>query len=234
MKTLRSTLALLLLAPLLAFAQAYPTKPIRMVVPYAAGGAADTVGRAVSQHLSEILGQPVVIDNRGGAGGRLGTDVVAKAAPDGYTLLLTVGPPHGVYPLFMKPVPFDTIRDFTPIIIIGTAPQSLVVNASLPVRSLKELSEYARKNPGKLSFATSGVGSSQHIGGVMLNRAAGIDLVHVAYKGGAPALNDVLGGQVGVGIVILSNVLPHVRSGRLRLLGVLEAQRPKASPETPT
>ncbi|MBI4290167.1 MAG: tripartite tricarboxylate transporter substrate binding protein [Betaproteobacteria bacterium] len=234
MKILRLTLSAVLLVPLLAFAQAYPSKPIRMVVPYAAGGATDTVARAVGQSLSETLGQPVVIDNRGGAGGRLGSDIVAKAAPDGYTLLLTVGPPHGVYPLFLKPVPFDTIKDFTPIIIIGTAPQSIVVNASLPVHSLKELIDYAKKNPGKLSYATTGVGSSQHIGGVMLNRAAGIDLVHVAYKGGAPALNDVLGGQVGVGIVILSNVLPHVRSGRLRLLGVLEAQRPKASPETPT
>ena len=238
MKTIRTTamsvLLALLLAPLLALAQAYPSKPVRMVVPYAAGGATDTVARAVGNRLSEALGQPVVIDNRGGAGGMIGSDIVAKAAPDGYTLLLTVGPPHSAFPFFMKNVPFDTISDFTPIIIVGTAPQSIVVHPSLPVTSLKELIAYARNNPGKLSFGTSGVGSSQHMGGLMLNRAAGIDMVHVAYKGGAPALNDVLGGQIPVGIVIVSNVLTHVRAGKLRLLAVLEAQRAKAAPDTPT
>jgi len=224
----------LLLAPLLAVAQGYPTKPVRMVVPYSAGGATDTVARAVGNRLSEALGQPVVIDNRGGAGGMIGSDVVAKAPPDGYTLLLTVGPPHSAFPFFMKNVPFDTIRDFTPIIVVGTAPQSIVVHPSLPVTSVKELIDYAKKNPGKLSFGTSGVGSSQQMGGLMLNRAAGIDMVHVAYKGGAPALNDVLGGQIPVAIVIVSNVLTHVRAGKLRLLAVLEAQRAKAAPDTPT
>ena len=234
MKTLRLTAMTLLLAPLLAVAQGYPTKPVRMVVPYSAGGATDTVARAVGNRLSEALGQPVVIDNRGGAGGMIGSDVVAKAPPDGYTLLLTVGPPHSAFPFFMKNVPFDTIKDFTPIIVVGTAPQSIVVHPSLPVTSVKELIDYAKKNPGKLSFGTSGVGSSQQMGGLMLNRAAGIDMVHVAYKGGAPALNDVLGGQIPVAIVIVSNVLTHVRAGKLRLLAVLEAQRAKAAPDTPT
>ena len=234
MRTMRLTMMSLLLAPLLALAQAYPSKPVRMVVPYAAGGATDTVARAVGNRLAEALGQPVVIDNRGGAGGMIGSDIVAKAAPDGYTLLLTVGPPHSAFPFFMKNVPFDTIKDFTPIIIVGTAPQAIVVHPSLPVTSVKELVDYAKKNPGKLSFGTSGVGSSQQMGGLMLNRAAGIDMVHVAYKGGAPALNDVLGGQIPVGIVIVSNVLTHVRAGKLRLLAVLEAQRAKAAPDTPT
>ncbi len=234
MQTIRLTIMSLLLAPLLALAQAYPSKPVRMVVPYSAGGATDTVARAVGNRLSEALGQPVVIDNRGGAGGMIGSDIVAKAAPDGYTLLLTVGPPHSAFPFFMKNVPFDTVRDFTPIIIVGTAPQAIVVHPSLPVTSVKELVDYAKKNPGKLSFGTSGVGSSQQMGGLLLNRAAGIDMVHVAYKGGAPALNDVLGGQIPVGIVILSNVITHVRAGKLRLLAVLEAQRAKAAPDTPT
>ena len=234
MQTIRLTAMSLLLAPLLALAQAYPSKPVRMVVPYAAGGATDTVARAVGNRLSEALGQPVVIDNRGGAGGMIGSDIVAKAAPDGYTLLLTVGPPHSAFPFFMKNVPFDTVKDFTPIIVVGTAPQSIVVHPSLPVTSLKELIDYAKHNPGKLSFGTSGVGSSQQMGGLLLNRAAGIDMVHVAYKGGAPALNDVLGGQIPVAIVIVSNVLPHVRAGKLRLLAVLEAQRAKAAPDTPT
>jgi tripartite-type tricarboxylate transporter receptor subunit TctC len=223
-----------LLASGVAGAQAFPSKPVRVVVPYAAGGATDTVARAVGNRLSEALGQPVVIDNRGGAGGMIGSDIVAKAAPDGYTLLLTVGPPHAAYPFFMKNVPFDTVKDFTPIIVVGTAPQAIVVHPSLPVTSIRELIDYGKKNPGKLSFATAGVGSSQHMGGLLLNRAAGIDMVHVAYKGGAPALNDVLGGQLPVGIVILSNVITHVRAGKLRLLAVLEAQRAQAAPDTPT
>lgn len=234
MNNIRKAVLSLLLAPALALAQAYPSKPVRMVVPYAAGGATDTVARAVGNRLSEALGQPVVIDNRGGAGGMIGSDIVAKAAPDGYTLLLTVGPPHTAFPFFMKSIPFDTVKDFTPIVIVGTAPQAIVVHPSLAVASVKELIDYAKKNPGKLSFGTSGVGSSQHMGGVLLNRAAGIDMVHVAYKGGAPALNDVLGGQIPVGIVILSNVITHARAGKLRLLAVLEAQRAKAAPDTPT
>ena len=241
MKTLRAApvlLAFLLFAASSAMqparAQAYPVKPVRLVVPYAAGGAADTVARAVGNRLSEVLGQPVVIDNRGGATGTIGADIVAKAAPDGYALLLAVGPPHGSYPFFMKNVPFDTLRDFTPVTLFGTAPQALVVHPSVPAASIRELIEYTRKNLGKVSYATSGVGSSQHIGGELLNRIAGIDMVHVAYKGGAPALGDVLGGQVPVGIVILSNVLPHARAGKVRLLGVLEAQRAKAAPDTPT
>jgi len=234
MKAIRLTALSLLLAPVLALAQAYPSKPVRMVVPYSAGGATDTVARAVGNRLSEALGQQVVIDNRGGASGMIGSDIVAKAAPDGYTLLLTVGPPHSAFPFFMKNVPFDTVKDFTPIIVVGTAPQAIVVHPSLPVTSLKGLIDYSKKNPGKLSYGTSGVGSSQHMGGLLLNRAAGTDMVHVAYKGGAPALNDVLGGQIPVGIVILSNVITHVRAGKLRLLAVLEAQRAKAAPDTPT
>jgi len=234
MKTIRLTALSLLLAPVLALAQAYPSKPVRMVVPYSAGGATDTVARAVGNRLSEALGQQVVIDNRGGASGMIGSDIVAKAAPDGYTLLLTVGPPHSAFPFFMKNVPFDTVKDFTPIIVVGTAPQAIVVHPSLPVTSLKGLIDYSKKNPGKLSYGTSGVGSSQHMGGLLLNRAAGTDMVHVAYKGGAPALNDVLGGQIPVAIVILSNVITHVRAGKLHLLAVLEAQRAKAAPDTPT
>ncbi len=229
-----SILSAALSAPQVVLAQAYPAKPVRLVVPYAAGGAADTVARAAGNRLSEALGQPVVIDNRGGASGIIGADIVAKAAPDGYTLLMAVGPPHGSYPFFMKNVPFDTIRDFTPLTVFGTAPQALVVHPGVPANSVKELIEYARNNPGKVSYATAGVGSSQHIGGQLLNRMAGIDMAHIAYKGGAPALNDVLGGQVPVGIIILSNILPHVRAGKVRLLGVIEAQRAKAAPDTPT
>jgi len=234
MKVIRLLVMCLLFAPLLALTQTFPAKPIRMVVPYAAGGSADTVARALGNRLSEALGQPMVIDNRGGASGIIGSDMVAKAAPDGYTLLLTIGPPHGAYPLFTKGVPFDTIKDFTPITMVGTSSQVIVVHPSMPVTSVKELIDHAKKNPGKIFYAISAIGSSQHMGGLLLNRTAGINMVHVAYKGAAPALADVLGGQVPVGMVTLSNVIPHVRAGKLRLLAVLQAQRAAAAPDTPT
>ena len=234
MTTYRSILFGLLMAPLAALGQAYPSKAVRVVVPFAAGGLVDTISRAIGNRLGEVIGQPVVIDNRGGGGGTIGADIVAKAAPDGYTLALSGGPPHGVYALFIKNVPFDTIRDFSPIVIFGTAPQVLVVHPSFPASSVKELVDYARANPGKLSYATSGIGSPHHLGGLLLNRVAGIDLVHIAYKGGGPALTDVLGGQVPVAMLAMSTIVPHVKSGKLRLLAVLEAQRSKAMPDTPT
>ena len=234
MNTVRSMLFALLTAPLAALGQTYPAKPVRVVVPFAAGGLVDTVSRAIGNRLGEVIGQPVVIDNRGGGGGTIGADIVTKASPDGYTLMLSGGPPHGVYSLFIKNVPFDTIRDFSPIVIFGTAPQVLVVHPSFPANSVKELVEYAKANPGKLSYGTSGIGSPHHLGGLLLNRAAGIDLTHIAYKGGGPALTDVLGGQVPVAMLAMSTIVPHVKSGKLRLLAVLEAQRSKAMPDTPT
>ena len=224
----------LLFSPLFAFAQAYPSKPVRLVVPFAAGGAADTVARATGNRISEALGQPVVIDNRAGGLAAIGSDVVAKASPDGYTLLLAVSPPHTIFPLLIKNLPFDNIKDFTPIAIIGTLPQVIAVHPSLPVNSLKELIEYAKKNPGKLSFGTSGVGTAQHLGGLHLNKMTGIDLQHIGYKGGGQAINDLLGGQVPIGILTLSNVLVHARTGKLKLLAMLEAQRAKGAPEIPT
>ncbi len=234
MNTVRSMLFALLTAPLAALGQTYPAKPVRVVVPFAAGGLVDTVSRAIGNRLGEVIGQPVVIDNRGGGGGTIGADIVTKASPDGYTLMLSGGPPHGVYSLFIKNVPFDTIRDFSPIVIFGTAPQVLVVHPSFPANSVKELVDYAKANPGKLSYGTSGIGSPHHLGGLLLNRAAGIDLTHIAYKGGGPALTDVLGGQVPVAMLAMSTIVPHVKSGKLRLLAVLEAQRSKAMPDTPT
>ncbi|MDO8595528.1 MAG: tripartite tricarboxylate transporter substrate binding protein, partial [Sulfuricaulis sp.] len=220
--------------PLLTLAQSYPSKPVRMVVPYAAGGSADTVARAVGNRLSEALGQPVVIDNRGGASAIIGSDIVAKSPPDGYTLLLTIGPPHGAHPFFIKNVPFDTLKDFTPITMVATSSQVIVVHPSLPVTSVKELIAYAKKNPGKVFYAIPAIGSSQHMGGLLLNRMADINMVLVAYKGAAPAVTDVLGGQVPVGMVTLSNVIPHVRAGKLRMLAVLQAERATAAPDTPT
>ena len=235
--TLLASVASLQLAALssgVAHAQTWPAKPLRVVVPYAAGGATDTVARAMGQRLSDQIGQPVVVDNRGGGGAVIGTEVVAKSAPDGYTVLLAVGPPHNTFPLFARAMPFDSVRDFTPVAILATLPQVLAVNASIPVKSLRELIEYGRSHPVKLSYGTTGVGSSQHLGGEMLNAKAGIDMVHVAYKGGAPLLTDLLGGQIPVGVLVLSNVLPHVKTGKLQALAVIEAHRADASPETPT
>ncbi|OVZ57581.1 hypothetical protein CDO44_17640 [Pigmentiphaga sp. NML080357] len=234
MKYLKGALAALCLVPLMAAAQPFPNRPVRLVVPFAVGGAADTVARAVAQKLTETLGQSFIVDNRAGANSMIGSELVARAEPDGYTLLMQLGPPHNTLPFFSRNVPYDPVKDFTPVAIIGTAPQAMVVNAALPVRDLKEFLAYAKAHPGKLSYGTSGVGSSQQLGGELLKAATGIDMTHVPYKGGSLALNDVVGGQVQVGILVLSNVLPHVKSGRLRLLGVLQAERAKAAPEVPT
>jgi tripartite-type tricarboxylate transporter receptor subunit TctC len=224
----------LLCFPLAALPQSYPSKPVRLIVPYVAGGAGDTIARAVGIKLSESLGHPVVVENRPGANAVIGSDYVAKSAPDGNTLLLPLGPSHHTIQFFQKNVPYDPVKDFTPIMIVGTAPQIIITGPALPVNTLAELIAYGKKNPGKLSFGTSGVGSSQHLGGLLLNSAAGLDLVHVPYKGGAAALNDVLGGQVPVGIVVLSNTLQHIKAGKLKGLAVIEARRAKGAPNIPT
>lgn len=225
--------ASLLFAPSLAIAQAYPSRPVRLVVPYAAGGGVDAVARALAQDLGEALGVPVIVDNRPGPYSLIGTDQVAKSVPDGYTLLVTLVS-HYAMPFLAKNVPYGPIKDFTPITILGKAPQSLVVGSGVPVKSVLELIDHVKKNPGKVSFATSGAGTSQHLGGELLNNMAGLDMLHVPYKGGGPALNDLLGGQVPVALLLMSNVLPHVNSGKVRILAVIESRRARAAPEVPT
>jgi len=231
--SIAAALGLLAFAPAAAQAPAYPNKLVRLVVPYAAGGGVDTVGRAIAQQLTESMGQSVIVDNRPGANSVIGTEQVARAPADGYTLLVTLVS-HYAMPFLSRNVSYDPVKDFTPITIIGKAPQALFVNAATGITSVQELIAYVKKNPGKVSFATSGAGTSQHLGGELLNHAAGLDMTHVPYKGGAPALTDVVGGQVPVGILIYSNIRQHVATGKVRALAVIEATRAKAAPNLPT
>ncbi len=195
-----------------AFAQGYPAKPITLIVPYAPGGGVDTVARALAQELGAALGTSVA---------------------DGYTLLANVGT-HFAMPYLAKNVPYDPVKDFTPVTIMGRAPQVLIVHPSVPAKTVNEFVAYVKANPGKVSFATAGKGTSQHLGGEMLNSMAKLDMVHIPYKGGGPALNDVLGGQVPVAISIMSNVLPHAKAGKVNMIGTIETKRSRAAPEVPT
>jgi tripartite-type tricarboxylate transporter receptor subunit TctC len=202
----RLTLLALLCAPLMAWSQAYPSKPIRLVVPYAPGGAVDSLARPVAQKLSEILGQPVIVDNRPGANATLGADNVARSSPDGYSIVLT-SIVHYLVPFFSKNVPYDTMKDFTPIAQMAITPNILAVHPSMPVNSIKELIDYAKKNPGKLFYGTTGVGSTHHLGGVLFAQMANISLEHLPYKGGSPTINDALGGQIPV-VILTSTTAP--------------------------
>lgn len=235
MKLNRRLLSILLALPLLASAQQaqnYPNRTIRLVVPYAAGGAGDSVARPLAQRLSEILGQPVIVDNKPGANATLGADQVAKAAPDGYTIVLAAVV-HYIVPLFSKNVPYDPIRDFTPIAPVVVTPNILAVHPSLPVSNTRELIDYAKKNPGKLFYGTTGVGSTHHLGGILFSQMAGIQMDHAPYKGGSPTINDALGGQIPVVILTSPTVLPHARAGRLRPIGMIETKRARATPDIP-
>jgi tripartite-type tricarboxylate transporter receptor subunit TctC len=219
-------LAACVLAPTTLMSQAYPSKPIRLVVPYPPGSSSvDIIGRIVATKMSEALGQTVVIDNRAGANGTIGSEYVARAAPDGYTVLFGTSSSHVISMFVSKTVPYDAVRDFTPVTMAGSALTGLVANPSFPVNSVKELVAFAKKNPGKVSYASNGVGSIYHLCGELLNLLTGTDMVHVPYKGGAQLLPDVMSGQVPVTFASLISVLPHVKSGKLKLLAVLEPTR---------
>ena len=217
-----------------AAAQSYPNRPIRFVITYPPGGTTDFVGRPVAQKLSEILGQQVVVDNRGGAGGALGTMIVAQAPADGYTLLLGTSSGMLINPLLNPKLPYDGFRDFTPISRTNINPQALVATPSLPASTVKELVAYARANPGKLNVASSGIGTPNHLGGEMLKYLAKIDIVHVAYKGGGPAMNDLIAGQVQLQFSSIPTVLGHVKNGRVKMLAIGSAKRSPALPDVPT
>jgi tripartite-type tricarboxylate transporter receptor subunit TctC len=223
----------LLAAALAAQARAFPDKPVRLVVPYAAGGSTDVISRTLGQKLSEMWGQPVVIDNRPGASTIIGTDIVAKSAPDGYTLLVTTASFTIVPSLFDK-LPYDSAKDFQPITLINTTPLVLVVNPSVPARSVQELIALARARPGALNFGSAGSGGSNHLAGELFNAMAGVKMVHVPYKGNAPALNDLVGGHVDLVFNGLTSAIPLIRAGKLRPLAMTSLARAGALPEIPT
>jgi tripartite-type tricarboxylate transporter receptor subunit TctC len=228
--------ALFLCAAGLSHAQpnsTYPSKPIHLIVPFPPGGGNDTVARAIAQQVSPELGQPVVIDNRPGAGGAVGAELAAKAPPDGYTLFLAGVGSHVVNPNVHK-VPYDPIRDFAPVTLIASAPSVLVVNPRVPAQSIAEFTAYARANPGKLNYASNGAGSAAQLAAAMYETMAGVKMVHVPYKGIAPALTDLLGGEVQLMFGTVVALVPHIQAGRLRALAVTGKKRSALLPEVPT
>jgi tripartite-type tricarboxylate transporter receptor subunit TctC len=216
-----------------AAAQSYPAKPIKIVVPYPPGGFNDTLGRTLAAKFTDAWGQPSFVENKPGGNTLIGSDFVAKAAPDGYTLLV-VAFPFAVTPSLIKAMPYDTLRDFAPVILAAQSPNLLVVNPQLPVKSVGELIALAKAQPGKLSYASTGNGSSNHISMELFKSMAGVDILHIPYKGSAPAVTDLLGGQVGVMFDNVPNVLPHVKAGRLRGLATTGTKRAALAPDIPT
>jgi len=217
------------------YAQAvYPTKPIRIVVPFPAGGTTDILARAVGQKLTETNGQPVLIDNRPGAGGNIGAELVAKSPPDGYTLLMGTVGTHAINPSLYAKMPYDHQKDFAPVILVAGVPNVLVINPSVPANSVQELIAYGKANPGKLNFASSGSGTSIHLAGELFKTMSGVQMTHIPYKGSAPAIADLLGGQVQIMFDNLPSALPQIKAGKLKALAVTSAQRATALPDVPT
>ncbi len=223
----------LLSLPMTAFGQAYPAKPIRLVVPYAPGGATDVLARPIAQKLSEQVGQPVIVENRPGANATIGADHVARSPADGHTFMLG-SIIHYMVPFFSKNVPYDPVRDFTLLAQVAVVPNILAVNPSLPIHSVKDLIEYAKKAGTKLHYGTTGTGSTHHLGGVLLAQTAGIPLEHVPYKGGAPAILDILSGSIPLVILTATTIMPQVKNGKLRALGLIENRRFALVPGVPT
>jgi tripartite-type tricarboxylate transporter receptor subunit TctC len=214
--------------------QTWPSKPIHFIVPYAAGGFADIRARKIGVELAKALGQPIVIENRAGAGGVLGTDVVAKATPDGYTMGMGNLAPLAVNVSLMKKLPYDPQKDLLPIILIETSPLILTAGPGLPAKNLQELIALAKAKPGQIAFASSGIGGAHHLSGEMLRQASGIDIIHIAYKGGAPAAADVLAGHVPIMFEMGYAALPSIKAGKIRALAVTSAIRLSVLPEVPT
>ena len=217
-----------------ALAQPYPQKPIRIVVPFAAGGIADTFARSIGQKLNEAWSQPVVVENRTGAGGNIGAEAVAKAPPDGYTLVMGNIGTHALNVTLFKDLPFDPIRDFAPVALVLEADGLLVVPPSLPVSSVKDLIQLARSKPASLAYGSAGMGTTSHLAGELFKHMAKVDITHVPYKGNVPALTDLLGGQIQMMFATMPTALPHVKAGKLKALASIRSARTKAVPDLPT
>ena len=225
--------AVVLAAAMPALAQDYPNRPIRFIVPYPPGGGTDVVARIMSDALAADLGQPIIIDNRGGAAGNVGTDIAAKAAADGYNILFTLSS-HTINPKLYDKLPFDVERDFVPISLAASIPQILVVHPSVPANNVQELIALAKANPGKLNYASVGTGSPGHIAGELFKIKTGVDIVHIPYKGGGPAVVDTIGGQVQLLFVSMPAAWQHVKAGKLKAIAVASAKRSVAAPDLPT
>ena len=225
---------LALLIPVFAWAQAYPSKPVKMIIGFPAGGPADIFGRSLAQGMAAELGQPVVVENISGVGGVLGVERGLKSAPDGYTLTLNSASPLVIAPFSLARLPYDVKTDIALITVVVRVPEVLAVHPSLPVSSFQDLISYAKANPGKVNFGSAGAGSITHLAGELLKSEAKIDLVHVPYKGAAPAVTDLVGGQVQMGIFDVPVLLQHIRAGRLKALAVTSAKRAETLPDVPT
>ena len=230
---MRILLALSLAATLGAAHAQYPNRPVKLIVPFPPAGATDVVGRIVAQKLGERLGQPVVVENKPGAGGAIGSDLAAKSAPDGYTLLIATSSTHSIGPVLQK-LPYDPLRDFAPITHVANVPNVLIVSPQLPVNTLAEFIDYAKARPGQLNFASSGVGTIVHLNGELFRMLAGVDLVHVPYKGTALAIPDLANGSIAMLFDSLASVMPHVKSGKAKPIAVNAQRRSPLLPEIPT
>lgn len=220
--------------PGFALAQGYPDKPIKLIVPYPPGASTDAVGRIVGQKVSAALGQPVVVDNRGGASGNIGTEAVARSAPDGYTFGLGTDATHAANYFLLDKPPFDPLKDFTPLAIAAMNPIALVVHPSVPANNLTELIAFVKANPNRAGYGSSGKGSPHHLAGELLKQRSGANFVHVPYRGGGPALNDALGNQIPMLFASVITVLPHIKEGKLKAIGVTGATRYDGLPNVPT
>ncbi|MBS0291049.1 MAG: tripartite tricarboxylate transporter substrate binding protein [Proteobacteria bacterium] len=220
--------------PHAALAQNYPTKPVTIVVPFAPGGTTDILARIVGQGLTSELGQPVIVDNRAGAGGNIGASLAAKAPADGYTLFMGTVGTHAINQALYKKMPFDPVKDFAPISRVATVPNLLVANPKEPYKTVKELIAYAKQHPGKVTFGSPGSGSSPHVSGELFKSMTGTELLHVPYKGSAPAMTDLLGGQISIMFDNMPSAIQHVRSGKLRPIAVTTAKRSPELPDVPT
>jgi tripartite-type tricarboxylate transporter receptor subunit TctC len=230
----RFLFAVLVFVTASALAQSYPTRPVKLVVPFAPGGSADLVARLIGRALGETWGQQVIVENKGGGSGMIGNDFVAKSAPDGYTLTVGTMGPFSVNPTLFEKMPYDPIRDFAPITLTGIASHVLVANPSVPVHTVGELIALAKQKPGQLTFASSGTGNATHLTFELFKSMAGLDIVHVPYKGGGPAMADLVGGQVSFSFASMPSALPYVKAGRLRAIAVGGSRRSPLFPDVPT